>query len=180
MDVQQGTLERVPGARQQLLAQTAQLLEVARSAALRVIYVVIGFRPGYPEVSSRNVVLGTVRAGGRFAAGSDGTEIPPAVAPRSDEVVVTKHRASAFMGTDLDMILRANGVDTLVLAGVTTSGVVISTVRHAADADYRLVVVADACADPDPEVHRVLLEKVFTRQAAVVNVADVRAALAGQ
>ncbi|MGH7440727.1 MAG: cysteine hydrolase family protein [Polyangiaceae bacterium] len=46
-------------------------------------------------------------------------------------------------GTDLDMILRANGIDTLVLGGIATSGVVLSTVRHAADADYRLVVVAD-------------------------------------
>ena len=83
---------------------------------------------------------------------------------------------SAFAGTDLEMILRANGVDTLVLAGISTSGVVTSTVRHAADADYRLVIVEDACADRDAEVHRVLLEKVLARQATVVDVADVTTA----
>jgi nicotinamidase-related amidase len=92
-------------------------------------------------------------------------------------VVVTKHRVGAFFGTDLDMILRAHDIDTLVLSGIATSGVVLSTLRHAADADYRLVVAADCCADADPEVHRVLTEKVFPRQASVTSGAEVIAAL---
>ena len=54
-----------------------------------------------------------------------------------------------------------------MLAGISTSGVVLSTLRQAADLDYRITVLADACADPDPEVHRVLTEKVFPRQALV-------------
>jgi nicotinamidase-related amidase len=66
----------------------------------------------------------------------------------------------------------------MVLAGIATSGVVLSTLRHAADADYRVVVVEDCCADRDPEVHRVLMEKVFARQATVVKSEDVAAALA--
>jgi nicotinamidase-related amidase len=75
------------------------------------------------------------------------------------------------------MILRAKKIDTLVLAGVATSGVVLSTTRHAADADYRIVIAGDACADRDDEVHRVLVEKVFPRQATVATTADVVAAL---
>jgi nicotinamidase-related amidase len=75
------------------------------------------------------------------------------------------------------MVLRANGVETLVLAGIATSGVVASTIRHAADADYRLVVVSDCCADPDPEVHRVLTEKVFGRPATVTTAETVIGAL---
>jgi nicotinamidase-related amidase len=75
------------------------------------------------------------------------------------------------------MILRAKGIDTLVLAGIATSGVVLSTVRHAADADYGLLVVEDACADRDDEVHRVLTGKVFPRQATVTTTAEVVAAL---
>lgn len=74
-----------------------------------------------------------------------------------------KHRMGAFSSTDLDMILRANGIQTLVLSGIATSGVVLSTLRYAAD--YRLVVVKDCCSDCDEEVHRVLLDKVFPRQA---------------
>jgi nicotinamidase-related amidase len=95
-----------------------------------------------------------------------------------EDVVVTKHRVSAFAGTDLDMILRANHIETLVLAGIATSGVVLSTVRHAADADYRIIIVEDCCADRDPEVHRVLTEKVFARQTTVVKAQAALAALA--
>jgi nicotinamidase-related amidase len=160
-----------------LLARTARLIDAAHAAGMKVIYIVVGFRAGYPEVSLRNQSFGPIRESGRFATGSAGTEVHPAVAPRPADVVVTKHRVSAFAGTDLDMVLRANDIDTLVLAGIATSGVVLSTVRHAADADYRLVVVEDCCADRDPEVHRVLTEKVFVRQARVVKAEEVAGAL---
>src|SRR6266436_2313613 len=101
----------------------------------------------------------------------------PAVAPLAEEIVVTKHRVSAFAGTDLDLMLRANGIETLILTGIATSGVVLSTLRHAADADYRLLVVGDCCSDSDEEAHRVLLEKVFPRQATITTAAGVAQAI---
>ena len=67
------------------------------------------------------------------------------------------------------MVLRSKSIETLILMGISTSGVVLSTVRHAADSDYRLVVVSDGCADPDAEVHRVLVEKVLARQATILS-----------
>jgi nicotinamidase-related amidase len=167
-----------PADKETLLARTANVIERARLAGMRIVYVVVGFRAGYPEVSPRNKSFGVIRSSGRFVEHSAGCEVHPAVAPKSGEVVVTKHRVSAFAGTDLDMVLRANGIDTMVLAGIATSGVVLSTVRHAADADYRIIVIADCCADPDPEVHRVLLDKVFQRQTTVVKAEEVLAALA--
>lgn len=179
MDYQSAVLDRVADKKDALLAQTTKLLDAARKASVRVIYVVVGFRPGYPEVSARNAMFGPVRANGLFAAGTPGTEIHSAVAPRGEEVVVTKHRVSAFAGTDLDMILRAHAIETLVLAGISTSGVVLSTTRHASDADYRIVIAEDACADADAEVHRVLVEKVFVRQATVVKAVEVIGALGG-
>jgi nicotinamidase-related amidase len=160
-----------------LLKRTADVLGAARTAGMKVIYVVVGFRPGYPEVSPRNKSFGPIRETGRFIEGSAGSEIHAAVAPKPGEVIVTKRRVGAFGGTDLETVLRSNGIETLVLAGLATSGVVLSTVRHAADADYRLVVVADCCADPDPEVHRVLLEKVFARQTTTTTAEAVIAAL---
>jgi nicotinamidase-related amidase len=178
MDVQSAVVEMIAHDREGLLARTVALLGAARAAQVRVVHVVVGFRPGFPEVSSNNLSCGAIRASGRFAPGSAGTEIHPAVAPRPDEVIVTKHRVSAFAGTDLDIVLRANAIDTLVLAGIATSGVVLSTLRHAADADYRLVVAHDCCADRDAEVHRVLCEKVFPRQATIASAADIAAALA--
>lgn len=168
MDFQTAVVEMIATGNEALLARTSKVIESARKAGLRVIYVVVGFRAGYPEVSLRNQSFAPIRESGRFAEGSAGTEVHPAVAPKSGEVVVTKHRVSAFAGTDLDMILRANSIETLVLAGIATSGVILSTVRHAADTDYRIVVVEDCCADRDPEVHRVLMEKVFARQTTVV------------
>ncbi len=86
--------------------------------------------------------------------------------------MVTKRRVSAFTGSDLGVLLRGLGAGTLVLTGIATSGVVLSTLREAADLDYRLIVLADACLGADPEVHRVLTEKVFPRQADVRNIAD--------
>jgi nicotinamidase-related amidase len=103
--------------------------------------------------------------------------IHPAVQPAAGEVVVGKHRVNALYGTALDPILRANNIDTLIILGYATSGVVLSTVRYAADSDYRLVVVEDCCADQDPEVHDFLTRRIFPRQAEVVSAAEVMQAL---
>jgi nicotinamidase-related amidase len=107
-----------------------------------------------------------------MAEGDPGSAIHPAVAPVVGDVIVTKRRVSAFTGSDLEVVLRAADVDHLVLTGIATSGVVLSTLRQAADLDYRLTVLADGCLDADPEVHRVLTEKVFPRQADVIRIAD--------
>ena len=80
------------------------------------------------------------------------------------DVVVTRRRVSAFTGSDLEIILRAKNIDHLVLTGILTSGVVLSTFREAVDKDYILTVLSDLCADRDEEVHRVLTEKVFPRE----------------
>jgi nicotinamidase-related amidase len=178
MDFQTTIVDLVATDKDALLMRTASLVDAARKAGAKVIYVVVGFRRGYPEVNPRNPSFGPIRASGRFADGSPGTEIHPLLSPQPGDVVVTKHRVSAFAGTDLEMVLRANDVDTLVLCGIATSGVVLSTVRHAADADYGIVVVADCCGDRDPDVHRVLTEKVFVRQATVITAEEVVKALA--
>jgi nicotinamidase-related amidase len=177
MDYQSAIVESYAGDKDALLARMEGLIQAARAKAMTVLYVVVGFRAGHPEVSAKNAIFAPLKQGGVFGPGAPGVGIHPAVAPKDDEVVVTKHRVGAFLGTDLDMVLRANGIETLVLAGIATSGVVLSTLRHAADADYRLVVVEDCCADRDAEVHRVLVEKVFPRQATVASADAVQAAL---
>lgn len=116
-----------------------------------------------------NVVLAKVRREGlpliyvevRHGERTHETEIHPAVTPQPGEIVVTKRRVGPFSTTNLDAILKAKGIETLVLMGIMTSGVVLSTVRWAADIDYRLIVLSDCCADRDEEVQRVLMEKVF-------------------
>jgi nicotinamidase-related amidase len=176
MDFQTAIVEGYATDKDALLARMTRVLKAVRDAKMMVVYVVVGFRPGYPEVGDGNAIFRQLKKTGMFAAGSPGTEIHAAIAPHPGEVVITKHRVGAFLGTDLDMILRANGIDTLVLTGIATSGVVLSTLRYAADCDYRLIVVEDCCSDPDGDVHRVLTEKVFPRQASVV---DAEEALSG-
>jgi nicotinamidase-related amidase len=171
MDVQLDITGRF-ASNEKYLGGLASALTHARGSGLPVTYVVVGFRPGYPEVSPRNKGFSAVAGTGRFSAGDPGAEIHPAVAPAAGDLIVTKRRVSAFAGSDLDMVLRSGDIDTLVLAGIATSGVVLSTVRQAADLDYRIIVLADGCLDADPEVHRVLLEKVFPRQADVISIAD--------
>ena len=175
MDVQNSIVERFADAT--VLDRAAAAVAAARGAGVPVIYVRVAFRPGYPEVSPRNKSFAALRDGGGLAD-DDATAIHPAVAPEPGEVVVTKRRVSAFAGSDLDVVLRAGAVEELVLCGIATSGVVLSTLRAAADLDYGITVLRDACTDSDPEVHRVLMDKVFPRQAEVVDVTDWAAALA--
>ena len=104
---------------------------------------------------------------GAMMDGDPGSEVHASIAPLHGDIMVTKRRVSAFAGSDLDVVLRALDVKALALAGISTSGVVLSTIRQAADMDYDLTVLRDCCADGDPEIHRVLLEKVFPRQASV-------------
>jgi nicotinamidase-related amidase len=158
--------------------RTAGLIAAARAARLPVIYVVVGFRPGHPELSPRSPAYERIAKAGRLVLGTSGAEVVAALRPEAHEPVVVKHRVSAFAGTDLEQLLRARGIDTLLLLGFATSGVVLSTVRHGSDADYQLVVVKDCCADADEEVHRVLTEKVLARQATVVTASEAAAALA--
>src|SRR5579872_5262722 len=160
MDMQQGIVRRF-GDPQVLLGQIAVAIGAARAADIPVIYIVVRFRKGYPEVSARNRSFSALRdAGPAMEESNPATEIHPNVAPHEGDVVVTKRRVGAFSGSDLDVVLRALQVEGLVLTGIATSGVVLSTVRAAADLDFRCTVLSDCCADADEEVHRVLMTKV--------------------
>ena len=178
MDFQQAIVGMVAAGEQAPLLERAQsVLAAARAAAVTVVYVVIGFRPGYPEISPNNAAFGAVLQTGMFTLGDPKAEVHPGVAPEAGDLTVVKKRVSAFAGSDLEVVLRSKGVGTLVLMGIATSGVVLSTVRQAADADYQLVVLSDCCADRDPEVHRCLVEKVFPRQATVMTGEEFRRGL---
>ncbi|HVV25948.1 MAG TPA: isochorismatase family cysteine hydrolase [Candidatus Saccharimonadales bacterium] len=162
MDVQPGIVERLEEA-DTYLKKVEDAVAQARQRQLPVIYVVVGFRPGFPEVSANNKSFGAIKAG----SGTGLVNPAPSLTPADGEVVVTKRRVSAFTGSDLEVVLRGLDVRHIVLTGIATSGVVLSTLREAADKDYQITVLADLCADMDDEVHRVLVEKVFPRHAEV-------------
>jgi nicotinamidase-related amidase len=173
MDYEPAILGNLPDA-DALLARTAGAIATARAAGMRVGYVRVAFSDAdYDALPAARKGFGAAAGTGRRMNADDPeTAVHPAVAPEPGDIVVRKVRVGAFSTTDLGAQLQAAGVDTLVLAGVSTSGVVLSTVRDAADHDYRLYVLEDGCADRDPEVNDLLMRKVFPRQAWVVQVAD--------
>ncbi|MFJ5590756.1 cysteine hydrolase family protein [Streptomyces noursei] len=171
MDVQRGIVDRF-GEGAGYLARLRGAIEAARAADMPVIYVAVRFRVGHPEASARNKMLRGLGGGVGFTDEDPGAEIHPDIAPWPADLVVTRTRVSAFVGSDLGLLLGAREIDGLVLTGIATSGVVLSTLRQAADLDFRLTVLADGCLDADAAVHQVLTEKVFPVQADVVTVDD--------
>lgn len=171
MDMQTAMLGGLPGSAA-VIGQVAKAIADARSKSVPVIYVVVGFRSGAPEVSANNKGFSTSRAMFANVSTEDFTAIHPNVAPTGSECVVTKRRVSAFTGSDLEVLLRSMNIQHIVLTGIATSGVILSTVREAADKDYVITVLSDGCADRDEEVHQFLNTKIFPRQAEVLTVED--------
>lgn len=156
-----------------VIRNTASLIAAARAVGVPVIYVSVGFRKGYPEVSKNNTIFSSIKENGIFMADNESTAIHPHVAPAENETVIVKRRVGAFSFTELEMILRAQGIENLILTGVTTSRVVLSTVGQAFDLDYRLIVVNDYCADPDPDTNMFLLKKVLPQHAFVTSSSEI-------
>jgi nicotinamidase-related amidase len=163
--------------RRQLMQKAASILDNARKAGLEIIHIANIFREGYPEINPRNRVFSQVKARGMFGDGSPGAKIHAEVSPHEGDIVITKHRANAFWGTDLEIILKAKGITQLVMMGIATGGCVLSTVRWAADADYNIIVVSDGCADPDHEIHEALIKKIFPREAIVATTQELISAI---
>ncbi|MCH2526694.1 MAG: cysteine hydrolase [Dehalococcoidia bacterium] len=160
-----------------VLDNTQKLQKAARQSGMLICYSATVFRPGYIEISDRNKTFSQRKNSGQPAVSDPIEVIHPGVSPIDGEVVVGKHRVNALYGTDLDMTLRANQINTIIILGYATSGVVLSTTRFAADSDYSIIIVEDCCADTDPEVHNFLMEKIFPRQADVVTSIDMIKAL---
>ncbi len=145
-----------------LRPRLAGLLGGARAAGVLVVHVAMtslaGRRSDSPAQIRFNLRMHAAqRAGGPPLAytvpGTRGHEFVDELAPLPDELVVAKHRSSAFWGTDLAMLLRSNGVQTVVVGGCTTEGCVESTARDALFEDFYTVIAEDGVASDDPEQH---------------------------
>jgi nicotinamidase-related amidase len=168
LDVQKGILGFVPESAT-VIPVAAKALEFARTRQFLIIHVGLGFSQGHPEIAEGEAMFARVKQNNLFVKGSPSAEFHEAIT-RPEELVVYKQRVGAFSENELHLILRARRIENLVFFGISTSGIVLSTLRRAFDLDYRSVVLKDACFDPDPETHRVLTEKIFPRQATVLTV----------
>jgi biuret amidohydrolase len=146
--------------RTDVIASAAQLLGEARVAGVKIVYSTAAFQPGYPELVANIPVLSRVAELRCLIDGTAGAAIVEAVAPHDIDVVLTHPRVSCFHGTQLDVVLRNAGIDTVVLAGVATNLAVESTARAAADLGYRTLVVSDACSTTSEGAHNASLESL--------------------
>ena len=154
MDFQQRIVSMNAMAQERSVVQKAKaVLDGTRRAGLPVIHIVIQFRAGYPEVSSRNRMFRGVKQMGLFITGHEETKIHKDLGPVEGDVVVSRPRVNAFYNSDLQSVLSSKEVNTLVLMGIATNWVVEGTARYAADADYRVIVLEDCCAGISVEAH---------------------------
>jgi nicotinamidase-related amidase len=168
MDFQQALVERM--ASEALVGAANRAIAAAREKGIPVMFVRVAFRPGFPEASASNAIFGGIsKAGESMYQDSPTTQVFEGLNPLDSEPIVLKRRVSAFSGSDLDALLRSAKAEHLVLAGIATGGVVLSTLRQAADLDFAMTVLEDACADSDIEVHQFLTQKIFPRMASVVS-----------
>jgi nicotinamidase-related amidase len=177
MDFQRGVVERIAES-DALLTRVQQAIVDVRDRGGTIAYVRVAFTEAdWAAIPPANAIFSRVRENRLMHDEDPSTAIVDRLAPQPGDIVVRKTRVGAMSTTDLDRQLRDRGIDTLVLAGLSTSGVVLSTLIEAADRDYRLYVLSDGTDDPDPETHDVLLGKVFPRRAQVIDTAGLRTLL---
>ncbi|WP_158796193.1 cysteine hydrolase family protein [Pedobacter sp. L105] len=152
IDMQEEILATMPDETSVIIENTGKAITSARYYNIPVIYVVAG----KTHPATRNI--------------DESMKVHPDLLPGNEEVTVMRRRVSAFTGTDLEIILRSFNIRNIVLTGISTSGAILSTLCEAADKGYGLTVLLDCCADPDKEVHRIFMSKLFPCQAEVVTV----------
>jgi ureidoacrylate peracid hydrolase len=164
-----------------MLPNLQRALACCREVGIPIIYTAHVFRAGGCDMGLLAHVPSIAR-GEALLDGSPGAAIFPAIAPRDDEIVITKHRFSAFFGTDLEMILGGLGVNTVVITGVTTENCCHATARDAYFRDFQVVFLADATATSDypdlgyggmsaDDVHRATLMLLANGTADVIRTA---------
>jgi nicotinamidase-related amidase len=177
LDFQKGILGFAPGA-EVVIPNPAKAVDFARQKQFLIIHVGLGFFAGHPEIPDGESRMKRAKDNNLFVKGTPSAEFHAAIV-RPGDLIVYKQRVSAFSENELHLLLRARGIENLVFFGISTSGITLSTLRRASDLDFRCVVLHDACFDTDPEVHRLLTEKIFPTQATVPTVAAFIAAQTG-
>jgi nicotinamidase-related amidase len=152
-----------------VIANAAKLLSKARSSGAVVAHARADHRPGTRTLN----ITDSENRPPLITSGTPEAEIVPELAPQPSDLLVPKHRWSAFHGTYLDTALRARGADTIILCGGSTEIGVASTAYAARDLGYNLVIVSDACTSSKREVHSQLMREVFPRLARVRSTAQV-------
>jgi nicotinamidase-related amidase len=175
LDYEVGIVETLPNspALTSFLSQSSSWLGYVRASTCspsRIMFSNVEFRPGYPDVSCRNIQFSYVESIGALIQGSASTQFYTGFQPKPNEIQFEKQRFSAAYNSQLLTLLDSQCIDTVVLAGLYTSGVILSTTRQLADMDYSIYVIRDAVIDPNSTVNEVLLDSVLPTEATVLTV----------
>lgn len=154
-----------------IVPQIAALVQQARQHGATIIWVIDSHRPGKPDWELEHVRP-------HCMADTPGVELAPPLAPLPEDYVITKRRYSAFVGTDLDLILRDNRVDTIVLTGTKTNVCIRATAQDAFELNYRVIVPRECVSTDKEHLQQANLEDIDRYMGRVVSVSEVRALLA--
>lgn len=158
----------MPNARA-VVFHTSSAIDMVRRLGGHIVFTRLAFEDSdYLFAPSTNKQFAALAGERPLRNGTSGADLHPGLAVRTDDIVVRKTRLGAFSTTNLDERLTNLGVTTLILAGTHASGAVLSTVREAADKDYRLIALSDCIADTDPAAQQHLMERIFPQQAEIL------------
>ncbi|MET9383310.1 cysteine hydrolase [Streptomyces sp. NPDC002928] len=172
MDFQNGIVASVsePDA---LVERVKGAIADVRVAGGTIGYVRVAFtEDDWAKIPDTNKTFSGVAAAKMMHHEDDVTQIDERIAPEDGDIVVRKIRFGSVSTTDLDEQLRDRGIDTVILSGISTSGVVLSTLIDVADRDYRVYVLTDGVADHNPDVNRILVDEVFPSRAHLIDTAQ--------
>ena len=175
-----------PSSLRAIIPAVRRLVDAARLAGCRIIWTRQGFRADAAD-ATRYDAWRASRAGISLAAGASnsllrgtpGYEIIPELSVRRDDIIIDKTANGAFYQTDLELVLRAQGVTHLLFSGATTDVCVHSTLREAADRKFQCLLIEDACASCDAYAHEAAIHMTTIEDGIFGVVANADAVIAG-
>jgi nicotinamidase-related amidase len=154
-------------------ASLQRMLKFARDKGWLIVHVRVGFLPSYVEHPATSPLFGAARQFGALRLGDAGTEFNDIARPAAGEPIITKTRVSPFFGTNLESVLRNNGVKSVYIAGVGTDMAVQSTARDAHDRDFAVHILADCCGASTDEDHQNSI-KTLSKIGKIVDVSQLQ------
>lgn len=154
-----------------IISNTAKVIEYCRKHTIPIIYLVVGFSPGYPEWNENLKLFKRVKEENQIILGSWSTQIHESIKPRKNEIVIYKNRIDPFFQTNLDLLLKTANVDTLLLAGISTEFVILSAAISGHDRNYNVKVLLECTSSSDQYSHDYAIH-IIKKVADIINISD--------
>ena len=152
------------------IINASKALEASRKAGVLVVYVNGLHRPGYPELPPKAAPISLMlKEKAAFLKDSWGAEVITLLEPKEDEFTTHNSSTSAFIYTELDLFLRNNGIEEVVLTGLSTDWMIESTARDAFNRGYFVTTLSDCCDSPNPAGHEFCLNNTLPMMGSVID-----------